>query len=83
MKHKEGIEIVDNTELEEKVDRLQELKDYVKEYKQLDDEIKKYTEGKEVAVGKYLIAGKWIVRELPPQPQRTVKFWQRKIIRLE
>jgi len=82
LKHKEGIEIVDNAELEEKIDRLQELRDVVKEYKTIENEIKKY-EGKEIAVGKYLITGKWVVREIPPQPQRTIKFWQRKIIRLE
>jgi len=79
-----GVEIVDNKELEEKLDRLEELKPYYQEYKKLDEEVKKMVEGKEnLACGKYLISGKWVERKIPPQPERIIKFWQRKIVKIE
>lgn len=79
-----GIEIIDNKELEEKFDRLEELKPHYQEYKKLDEEIKKMVEGKEnLACGKYLISGKWVERKIPPQPEKIIKFWQKKIVKVK
>jgi len=84
LKNLPRIEIISDTELEEKIDRLEELKPLVKEYNQIDAEIKKFTEGKEnLSVGKYIITGKWVERKMPPQPERVVKFWHKKIIKVE
>lgn len=83
LKNLPGIEFMDNAAVEEKIDRLEELKPFVKEHKALDEEIKKLVEGKEnISCGKYLISGKWVKKIMPPQPEKTIQYWQKKIIRI-
>lgn len=78
----EALEITDNPEFEEKLNRWYELKETVKEYQELDREIKKAAEGKErLMIGDFLITGKLIERkgyEVKPS-----SYWQTKILRMK
>jgi len=76
------MEMIDDFELEQKLKRREELSPLVKEYRELDREIKKAVEGKEkLMIGDYLITGKYIERkgyEVKPS-----KYWQSKILRID
>lgn len=77
----EAIEITDDPEFEEKLTRREELSLVIKEYRELDREIKKNIEGKErLMIGDFLITGKYIERkgyEVKPS-----KYWKSKILNL-
>jgi len=75
------MEIIDSIEMEEKLNRLFELKPVFKEYNEIDKEIKEAIKEKErLMIGDYLITGKYIDRkgyEVKPS-----KYWQSKIAKL-
>jgi len=73
------IEIIDEISIEEAIKRTEELKPLISEYNRLDKQWKKALEGKEkVAIGDYLVVGKWIERK--GYTVEDSKYWQSKII---
>ena len=79
----EGVQFIDDIELEENLNRIEELKPLVKEYEELDSKIKKTVEGKEkLSVGKWLITGKWVEFLKAATQEQKIKFWKRKVIKL-
>jgi hypothetical protein len=80
-------EILDDNRIAEMLDRLEELKPYVQEHKQLDDELKKILEGKEkLLVGNWIVTGKWMERkgydipsEIKEKYVTVTKYWKRNI----
>ncbi len=84
LKRAEGMQIIENEELEMLLNRLEELKEAYKEYQQIEEKIKTMVEGKEnIICGNWLITGKYIIKKIPPQEAKEVKYWQKKIIKLE
>ena len=80
---REAMSFEEDPELSKKLERWMELKPLVKEYEALDRELKKTLEGKDrMVVGDFLITGKWVERKMPPQPERVIRFWQRKVVRV-
>lgn len=85
------VSVIDDDELAEKLDRLEELKPMVREYEELDSEVKAATEGREkIIVGKWLITGKWVSKaayqipdEIKSQYRMESKYWRRSISRIE
>ena len=82
-------EVAEDKELAELLNRWWELKKYVKEYEELDKELKQKLEGKKIAVGDFLINGKWMTRkvynvpaEVKAQYAEERQYWKREIIRL-
>ena len=77
------LQIINDQELEWKLNRLDELKPIMAEYEALDEEIKERLKGKEkFCVGNWLIQGKWVenkggVREINPY-----RYWIPKIQKL-
>ena len=83
MNWEKGVEFVEDAELEELLKQWEFLKPFAKEYDQVDKKIKKMVEGKEkLCVGPFLITGKWVEKNMKPQPARTIRFWQKKITRI-
>jgi len=75
----EGIDLMDDPELLDKIDRWYELKDGVTEYNALDRDIKPKIHGKtEVLLGdKYLISGQWV------EPKGKKRYWKPNISRVD
>lgn len=75
------MEIIDDSEFEQKLIRRGELSPIIKEYREIDREIKKKIEGKErLMIGDFLITGKYIERKgYEVKPSR---YWQSKILNL-
>jgi len=81
------VEIIDDNKVAEMLDRLEELKPFVQEHKQLDDELKKILEGKEkVLAGNWIISGKWVEKksydipsEIKEKYVTVTKYWKRNI----
>jgi hypothetical protein len=70
-------EIYHRPELEALLEEREELKDLKERYEEVDRKIKDYFKGVEKAiVGRFLIEGKEVVRETPPQPARTDRYWK-------
>lgn len=79
----ESIEIVENLEVEEAINRWFKLKEVNTEYIKLDNAIKKYCNGKDNKIlGDYLITGKLVKKNIPPQEAKTIEYWQKKIVRV-
>lgn len=82
---------IDTGELATMLDRLEELKPAVKEYDEIDDQIKGLVEGKEkILAGDYFVTGKWQERKSYDVPidlkaayEKITKFWKRKVVRME
>jgi len=78
---------VDTGELATMLDRLEELKPVVKEYEEIDEQIKKAVEGREkVLAGSWFITGKYLEKksydipaEIKAQYERITKYWRRSI----
>ena len=85
------VEMIDNAELEELLDRYYALKPYAKEYDDVDEQIKKAVEGREkLLVGNYFITGKYqdrttynVPQEIKQQYKGTMKVWKRTITKVE
>ena len=81
-----AMEFIDDTELEEKLIRWDELKPLTQEYSTLDKEIKKSFEGHEkLMIGNFMITGQLIERKANPNPKpvEASSYWKYKIARLE
>ena len=66
----QGLEVMDNAELEEKLKRWEETAEAAAEHEKLDKEIKEAVRGKNVVVGNYLIESKEFSRKnynIPPE----------------
>ncbi len=83
-----GTEVeIDTSDLGEKLDRMEELKPAVKEYEEIDDQVKKMIEGREkVLAGSWFVTGKWYERksydipaELKAQYEKITTYWKRTI----
>ncbi|MFA5169104.1 MAG: hypothetical protein WC530_11310 [Candidatus Omnitrophota bacterium] len=80
---------IDTGELATMLDRLEELKPIVKEYEEIDDQVKKAVEGREkILAGNWLILGKYMERktydipqEIKAQYEKITKFWRRSVRR--
>jgi CRISPR/Cas system-associated exonuclease Cas4 (RecB family) len=80
---------IDTGELATMLDRLEELKPAVKEYEEIDDQVKKAVEGREkVLAGSWLVLGKWAERksydipaEIKAQYEKITKYWRRTVRR--
>jgi CRISPR/Cas system-associated exonuclease Cas4 (RecB family) len=81
---REGMQIIDDDELEDKLNRRAELAPLVKEYRELDDEIKKAVIEKErLLVGDYVITGKWVDVKGYTKTVEPSRYWKTKIVRLK
>lgn len=76
-----GTEVeIDTGELASILDRLEELKPYVSEHRELDEQVKKAVEGREkILAGSWFVTGKWNSRKSFTVPES--RYWSRKIIR--
>lgn len=83
LKALEGVTIIDNQELEDKLDRYHELKALMVESNQIDSYLKTTLEGKNnLSIGKWFISGKYITKHLSAQPAKELRYWQRKIVQI-
>jgi hypothetical protein len=81
------VEILDDDKIAKMLDRMDELKPYVQEYKQIDDELKAILEGKEkVLVGNWMVTGKWVEKksydipsEIKEKYVTVTRYWKRNI----
>lgn len=75
---REAIDLTDNPELEEKLNRRAALAPLRKEYEDLDEEVKDLVREKpKVLCGDFLITGKWI------EPKNKPKYWKSDIQKLQ
>ena len=81
------VEILDDDKVAAMLDRMDELKPFVQEYYQIDDELKRILEGKEkVLIGNWIITGKWIEKksyDIPAEVREkyatVTRYWKRNI----
>lgn len=87
----QGVEFeVDDSELADMLDRMEELKPYVSEHKELDELVKKMTEGRpKILAGNWVVIGGWCERKAYDIPSEikekyvtATKYWRRKITRV-
>jgi len=70
------IQMIDDPNLEIKLDRREELKPLADEYKNLDEEIKEIIKGREkIVIGNWLITGKWIENKGGIKEIKPYKYW--------
>jgi hypothetical protein len=82
---------VDTSELSELLDRLEELKPVVKEYDEIDEQIKTIVEGREkILAGDWFVTGKYIEKKSYNIPvdikaayEKVTKYWRRKVQRVD
>lgn len=80
----EGIEILDSGEVEAQIERKIELSPLVKEYNEIDKQIKKTIEGKDkLSIGRFFISGKWIEFTKSATMEQKIKFWKSKVVPIE
>ncbi len=80
---------IDTGELGTMLDRLDELKPAVKEYEEIDDQVKKAVEGREkVLAGSWFVTGKYLEKksydipaEIKAQYEKIIRYWRRSIKR--
>ena len=80
---------MDTGELATMLDRLDELKSAVKEYEEIDDQVKKAVEGREkVLAGNWFVLGKWMERksydipqDIKAQYEKVTQYWRKTIRR--
>lgn len=72
--------LIDDPELEIKLDRRGELKALKDEFEEIEKEIKHALKEKsEVICGKWLIKGRWIERNVPAKEAHVLKYWETRI----
>lgn len=77
----EGIQFIDDEDLEQKLLRREELSPFVKEYNEIDRDIKKsITEKDKVFIGDFVITGGWVDRK--GHTVEASQYWKPKINRL-
>jgi len=74
------IEIVDDDELKEKIDRWWELKPVAEEFRKLDQELNQAFKDKKLIIGNYVIDGKWVERKGYTVPD--IRYWKKTIRRV-
>lgn len=76
-----GAEVeIDTGELATMLDRLDELKPIVREYDEIDEQVKKAVEGREkVIAGGWFVTGKW--QERKEMTMKASRFWRRQVRR--
>jgi hypothetical protein len=80
----EGIEIIDDQEMEAMLEKREILKPVAKEYDEIDNHIKGYFKGKPNSIcGNFVITGTERIAKYKAQEAREVKSWTTKIERLE
>lgn len=80
---------IDTGELATMLDRLAELKPAVKEYEEIDEQVKKAVEGREkVLAGGWFVTGKYLEKksydipaEIKAQYEKVVRYWRRSVKR--
>jgi CRISPR/Cas system-associated exonuclease Cas4 (RecB family) len=80
---------IDTTELSTMLDRLEELKPAVKEYDEIDGQVKELVEGREkVLAGSWFITGKYLEKksydipaEIKAQYEKVTRYWRRKVVK--
>ena len=76
----EGLQVLDDEDLEMKLDRRGALSAAYREYLDLDEDVKAALKGKDGrVVGNWLVRGKEITRNEKERPAKTITFWQTKI----
>lgn len=76
--------LIDDPELEIKLDRRAELKSLKDEFDELDKEIKeKVKEKPEIVIGKWILIGKWIEKQIKPTEAKTLRYWETRIKELK
>ncbi len=78
----EGMDIIEDVELEADLERLAELKPLVKEHDEIDKAVKERFKGRDkVVAGGWMIGKKYIEKKGFTVPES--KYWQTKIVRLD
>lgn len=73
----EGMQIINDPELEEKLDRLDEMRESHHEFESLDKELKAVFKGKPyLIVGDWLIRGEEKLRRTKAQEAKETKYWR-------
>lgn len=76
--------MVDDPDLEAKLDRRGELKPIVSEYEELDKEIKEGVKNKpETVCGNWILKGKFIEKNMKASEAKTLKYWETKISKIK
>lgn len=76
------VELLDNDELAEMIDRLNQLKEASAEYNDINRRINKMVEGRDKTIcGNYFISGKWI--EKKSYTVNASRYWSKKIMPIE
>jgi hypothetical protein len=76
-------EIVADEEMTEKFERMMELKPVGKELKELEDEFKKFLEGRNVMLGNWMCQGKWVERKGYTAEIKPSKYWKIDYMQIE
>jgi hypothetical protein len=77
----DALDFVDNDELEAMLTRKNELSDLVKEYKDLEEQVKETVKGKSMICGNWHITGKWIDKK--ESIVKASRYWKATIKRIE
>lgn len=75
------VEFVYNQKLNELLERREQLKKYYDEYREIEKELNKVLEGKNIVVGNFWCTGQWVKRSSYVVPETT--YWRKKIVRLK
>ena len=78
--HKHEATLLDDPELESKLDRRGELKSLKDEFEEIDKEIKNSLKEKsEAIIGKWMVKGKWVNKTLKATEEKIIKYWDCRI----
>lgn len=81
---KEGLQVIDDPEIEFNLAKRQELQPQAKEYEALDKRLKEYFKNKLHSVcGDFEIIGQERIMKLKPQEAKEIKFWVTKIEKIK
>jgi len=74
---RDAVELSEDTELGQKLNKWKELKEKAKEFEVLDKEIKAIFQEKEkIIIGDFLVTGKWITRKPQIIEIKETKYWK-------
>lgn len=77
----QGLQLLVEPEFEQLLERRQELVAAHREYEALDKEAKARLKGQDgLVLGRFLIQGKMMTRHEASKPERTIEYWQTKIV---
>ena len=82
-----GLKVIEDSELEAKLDLLAELKPQASSYAKLDKEVKElFKEQDGLVVGKWLVTGETATRSMKAQPAKeaqTITYWKTTVEKIE